>query len=198
MIAHLSGEVTAAGDRSVVIDVGGVGYLVQVTAPALERLRGAEGRVLLHTHLVVRDDGISVFGFLHPGERDLFTVLIGVTGIGPQTAMNILSGLSFEEFALAVLDEDERALTRIPGIGQKSAKRLILELKEKMKKRIDTLTVSRRPAAASDAASALISLGFPPQEAEAAVDAVLPALSDPTVQALIRAALAHLREHRSP
>ncbi|NVO65994.1 Holliday junction branch migration protein RuvA [Methanofollis tationis] len=197
MIAHLSGELASTGDRWVVIDIGGVGYQVQVTRPALERLRQTEGRVMVHTHMVVRDDDIQIYGFLHPSERDLFTILIGVTGIGPQTAMNILSGLSFEEFALAVLDEDEKALTRIPGIGQKGAKRLILELKEKMKKRADTLAVSRRPAEVRDAASALISLGFSPQEAEAAVDAVLPGLADPTVQALIRAALAYIREHRS-
>jgi Holliday junction DNA helicase RuvA len=194
MIAHLSGEVASTGDRWVVIDIGGVGYRVQVTRPALERLRQAQGRVRVYTHMAVRDDDIQLFGFLQQRELELFTILIGVTGIGPQIAMNILSGLSFEEFAIAVLDDDERALTRIPGIGQKGAKRLILELKEKMKKRADTLAVSRRPAEVRDAASALISLGFSPQEAEAAVDAVLPGLSDPTVQGLIRAALARLRE----
>jgi len=194
MIAHLSGEVASTGDRWVVIDIGGVGYRVQVTRPALENLRQTEGRVMVHTHVVVRDDDIQIFGFLHPSERDLFTILIGVTGIGPQIAMNILSGISFEEFALAILDDDEKVLTRIPGIGQKSAKRLILELKEKMKKRADTLAVSRRPAEACDASSALISLGFSPQEAQEAVDAVLPGLHDPTVQGLIRAALARLRE----
>jgi Holliday junction DNA helicase RuvA len=194
MIAHLSGEVASTGDRWVVIDIGGVGYRVQVTRPALERLRQAQGRVRVYTHMAVRDDDIQLFGFLQQRELELFTILIGVTGIGPQIAMNILSGLSFEEFAIAVLDDDERALTRIPGIGQKGAKRLILELKEKMKKRVDTLAVSRRPAEVRDAASALISLGFSPQEAEAAVDAVLPGLSDPTVQGLIRAALARLRE----
>ena len=85
MIAHLSGELASTGDRWVVIDIGGVGYLVQVTRPTLESLRQTEGRVMVHTHMVVRDDDLQVYGFLHPGERDLFTILIGVNGIGPQT-----------------------------------------------------------------------------------------------------------------
>lgn len=197
MIAQLSGEVISTGDRWVVIDIGGVGYQVQVTGPALETLRQAQGRVTVHTHMAVRDDDIRLFGFLHQRERELFTILIGVSGIGPQIAMNILSGIAFEDFAVAILDGDEKTLTRIPGIGKKGAGRLILELKEKMKKHADTIAAGRRPTRANDAASALISLGFSPQEAGEAVDAVLPGLSDASVQDLIRAALAHLRERRS-
>lgn len=196
MIAQLSGEVIATGDRWVVIDIGGVGYRVQVTGPTLETLREAKGRVTVHTHMAVRDDDIRLFGFLYPRERELFTILIGVSGIGPQTAMNILSGISFEDFAVAILDDDTKTLTRIPGIGKKGAGRLILELKEKMKKHADTFAADRRPTGANDAVSALISLGFSPQEAGEAVDAVLPGLSDANVQSLIRAALAHLRERR--
>ncbi|MBP2146132.1 Holliday junction DNA helicase RuvA [Methanofollis sp. W23] len=197
MIAHLSGELASTGDRWVVIDVGGVGYRVQVTGPALARLKGAEGRVMLHTHMAVRDDDIQLFGFLHPGELELFTVLIGVRGIGPQIAMNILSQVSFEEFALAIVNDDEKVLTRIPGIGPKSAKRLILELKEKMKKRVETLSLEKHSSEARDAVSALVSLGFSPHEAEEAVDTALEAVPDQTVQALIRAALTHLRERGS-
>jgi Holliday junction DNA helicase RuvA len=196
MIAQLSGDVISTGDRWVVIDIGGVGYRVQVTGPALETLRQTQGCVTVHTHMAVRDDDIKLFGFLHQRERELFTILIGVSGIGPQIAMNILSGISFEDFAVAILDGDERTLTRIPGIGKKGAGRLILELKEKMKKHADTLAAGRRPNGACDAASALISLGFSPQEAGEAVDAVLPGLPDASVQNLIRAALAHLRERR--
>ena len=196
MIAQLSGDVVSTGDRWVVIDIGGAGYRVQVTGPALETLREAQGRVTVHTHMVVRDDDIRLFGFLHQRERELFTILIGVSGIGPQTAMNILSGIAFEDFAVAILDGDEKTLTRIPGIGKKGAGRLILELKEKMKKHADILAAGRRPTEACDAASALISLGFSPQEAGEAVDAVLPGHPDANVQNLIRAALAHLRERR--
>lgn len=194
MIDHLSGELASAADRWVVIDIGGIGYRVQVTEPTLRDLLDAGGRVMVHTHMVVRDDNIQLYGFSRPRERELFTILIGVTGIGPQTAMNILSRISFEDFAIAILNDDEKTLTRIPGIGPKSAKRLILELKDKMKKCAATLPGGRRQAEACDAVSALISLGFSEREAEETVDAVLSDLPAPTVQDLIRASLTRLRE----
>jgi Holliday junction DNA helicase RuvA len=194
MIAHLSGELASTGDRWVVIEIGGVGYRVQVTQPTLQALRQTEGRVRVHTHMVVRDDDIQLYGFLHPSELELFRMLIGVPGIGPQIAMTILSQIALEEFAMAIVGEDEKALTRIPGIGQKSAKRLILELKEKMKKHAKTTPGGRGAAEADDAVSALITLGFSPREAQEAVGAVLPGLSSPTVQTLIRSSLARLRE----
>lgn len=194
MIAHLSGELASTGDRWVVIDIGGVGYRVQVTEPTLQDLVATEGRVMVHTYMVVRDDDIQLYGFSHPRERELFTILIGVTGIGPQTAMNILSRISFEDFAIAILSDDEKVLTRIPGIGPKSAKRLILELKDKMKKCAATLPGGRSRAEACDAVSALVSLGFSEREAEEAVNAVLADMPAPTVQDLIRASLTRLRE----
>lgn len=194
MIAHLSGELASTGDRWVVIDIGGVGYRVQVTEPTLQDLVATEGRVMVHTHMVVRDDEIQLYGFSHPRERELFTILIGVTGIGPQTAMNILSRISFEDFAIAILSDDEKVLTRIPGIGPKSAKRLILELKDKMKKCAATLPGGRSRAEACDAVSALVSLGFSEREAEEAVNAIIADMPAPTVQDLIRASLARLRE----
>ncbi|MFY1642563.1 Holliday junction branch migration protein RuvA [Methanoculleus bourgensis] len=194
MIAHLSGELASTGDRWVVIDIGGVGYRVQVTEPTMQDLVATEGRVMVHTYMVVRDDDIQLYGFSHPRERELFTILIGVTGIGPQTAMNILSRISFEDFAIAILSDDEKVLTRIPGIGPKSAKRLILELKDKMKKCAATLPGGRSRAEACDAVSALVSLGFSEREAEEAVNAIIADMPAPTVQDLIRASLARLRE----
>jgi len=194
MIAHLSGELASTGDRWVVIDIGGVGYRVQVTEPTMQDLVATEGRVMVHTYMVVRDDDIQLYGFSHPRERELFTILIGVTGIGPQTAMNILSRISFEDFAIAILSDDEKVLTRIPGIGPKSAKRLILELKDKMKKCAATLPGGRSRVEACDAVSALVSLGFSEREAEEAVNAIIADLPAPTVQDLIRASLTRLRE----
>lgn len=194
MIAHLSGILASTGDRWVVIDVGGIGYRVQVTQPALQSIKETEGLVRVHTYMAVRDDDIQLYGFLDQSERELFRILIGVSGIGPQIAMNILSQISFADFAIAIVSDDEKVLTRIPGIGQKSAKRLILELKDKMKKHTGTVSGGKRTTEEGDAVSALISLGFTPREAQEAVDASLP-IADPTVQNLIRAALARLREH---
>src|SRR5512137_517825 len=197
MIALLSGEPVLAGDRWVVIDVHGVGYQVQVTQPALQQLAGTHETVKLHTHMAVREDAITLYGFLHQSELEMFRILIGVTGIGPQIAMNLLSQIGIEEFALAILNEDEKALTRISGIGTKSAKRLILELRDKMKKVGDTILASesgRSSPAMHDAVSALISLGFAEKESREAVNDAALTLKSPTVQELIKASLSKLKE----
>jgi Holliday junction DNA helicase RuvA len=197
MIAQLSGEPVLTGDRWVVIDVHGVGYLVQVTLPALQQIAGTRGTVRLFTHMAVREDAITLFGFLHQSELEMFRILIGVSGIGPQIALNLLSQISIEEFAMAVLNEDEKALTRISGIGTKGAKRLILELRDKMKK-IGAMIPRGEAGAGSmvvhDAVSALVSLGFAEKESRDAVSAAARAPGSPTVQGLIRAALVTLKE----
>jgi holliday junction DNA helicase RuvA len=197
MIAQLSGTPVHTGDRWVVIDVHGVGYQVQVTLPALQQLAGARGTVKLFTHMAVREDAITLYGFLHPGELEMFRILIGVTGIGPQIAMNLLSQIGIDEFAVAILDEDEKALTKISGIGIKSAKRLILELRDKMTKISEMLPLAesgKGGMAARDAVSALVSLGFAEKESRDAVNAAALVPGTSTVQALIRAALVKLKE----
>jgi len=196
MIAHLRGECVLTGDRWVVINVNGVGYLVQVTQPALLILANTHGKVQLFTHMAVREDAITLFGFLHQSELEMFRILIGVSGIGPQTAMNILSQIGIEEFAMAILNEDEKTLTRISGVGTKGAKRLILELRDKMRKVSETLVradAGRGTPAVNDAISALISLGFAEKESRDAVSTVAQSLKSPTVQDIIRAALAQLK-----
>jgi Holliday junction DNA helicase RuvA len=197
MIALLSGEPVLAGDRWVVIDVHGVGYQVQVTTPALQQLAATRGTVRLFTHMAVREDAITLYGFLHQSELEMFRILIGVTGIGPQIAMNLLSQIGISEFALAILNEDEKALTRISGIGAKSAKRLILELRDKMKKVRETLPqgdAGTGGMTVHDAVSALVSLGFAEKESRDAVNAAARLPGSPTVQTLIKAALVILKE----
>ena len=197
MIAQLRGDVVQTRDRWVVIDVHGVGYLVQVTQPALVVLVRSRENVTLFTHMAVREDAITLFGFLHQSELEMFRILIGVSGIGPQTAMNLLSQIGIEEFAIAILDEDEKALTRISGIGAKSAKRLILELRDKMKSVNKVLAAGgtgRGSPAANDAISALISLGFAEKESRDAVLEASPGAKSSSVQDLIKAALARLKD----
>lgn len=197
MIARLSGTMVQAGDRWVIIDVHGVGYLVQVTQPALRQLADTREPVTLLTHMVVREDAITLYGFRYQNELEMFRILIGVTGIGPQIAMNLLSRIGIEEFAIAVLNEDEKALIRIPGIGPKSAKRLILELRDKMKKVGETMVcgeTGKDGLAVHDAVSALVSLGFAEKESRDAVNAAAPAAGSSSVQGLIKAALAKLKE----
>lgn len=198
MIAHLSGEPAHVCDKWAVIDVNGIGYQVFLPQPELAQLRTMTGKVLVHTHMAVREDGISLFGFLRRSELELFTMLIGVSGIGPQIALSIISQVEIEDFALAILNEDEKTLTRIPGIGPKSAKRLILELRDKMKKAGASLVTGekgRGSAAAGDAVSALISLGFPESAARDAVTGAVAQLGNPDLESLIKTALGILKSH---
>jgi len=197
MIARLTGTMVHAGDRRVIIDVHGVGYQVHVTQPALQRLADTREPVTLFTHMAVREDAITLYGFPYQSELEMFRILIGVTGIGPQIAMNLLSQVGIEEFAIAILNEDEKALTRISGIGPKSAKRLILELRDKMKKVGETIVsgeTGNDSMAIHDAVSALVSLGFAEKESRDAVNAAAPAPGSSSVQGLIKAALAKLKE----
>ncbi len=198
MIAHLYGEPVQTGDRWVILDVNGVGYRVSVPQPSVQEIAGRTGKVKLFTHLSVREDAITLYGFLHGSEREIFSILIGVSGIGPQTALNILSQITIGDFAMAILSEDEKSLTRISGIGSKSAKRLILELKDKMKKVRDSMPpegAGRGDHMINDAASALISLGFAEKASYDAVKSAATGLKEPTVQMLIKAALVNLTEH---
>jgi Holliday junction DNA helicase RuvA len=197
MIAHLCGEPVLSGDKWVVIDVNGIGYQVQVTLPALQILAHTKGPVKLFTHMAVREDAVTLFGFLHHSELEMFRILIGVSGIGPQIALNLLSQIGISDFAVAIIDEDEKALTRISGIGPKSAKRLILELRDKMKKVSETMVTGdagRGSPVVHDAISVLVSLGFADKESRDAVNAAALALKSPTVQDLIKAALVKLKE----
>ena len=197
MIAHLCGSPVLSGDRWVVIDVGGIGYQVQVTQPALQLLAHITEPVKLFTYMAVREDAITLYGFMHQSELEMFRILIGVSGIGPQSAMNVLSQIGIEDFVMAILNEDEKALTRISGIGTKSAKRLILELRDKMKKVSETMVTpdhGRAGPAVHDAVSALVSLGFSEKESRDAVNAAALMIKNPTVQELIKAALVKMKE----
>ncbi len=197
MIAYLDGVPVASGDKWVVLEVGGIGYKVFVPQQEIREIARTKEKVKLHTYMAVREDAITLYGFLRQSELELFTVLIGVSGIGPQIALNILSQVTLEDFVLAILDSDEKKLTRIPGIGPKSAKRLILELRDKMKKVQEAMALAHEGTGdqpARDAVSALISLGFAEEASYRAVRSAGANMTAPTVQALIKAALAILKE----
>ncbi|MDD1710606.1 MAG: Holliday junction branch migration protein RuvA [Methanoregulaceae archaeon] len=198
MISLLSGNVLWCGDGVVVIDVNGVGFEVTVTDAAVRELAGTDTPVKIHTHLVVRDGEPVLFGFLTRSEVEMFLLLIQVNRVGPGLAMRILSQISIPDLAGAILDGDEAVLSRISGIGSKSAKRLILELGDKMKKRaalfVTGLSSGGDPVR-RDAESALVALGFSQKEAVASVDTVLRGSSrSADISSVVRAALSLLRE----
>ena len=197
MIAYLYGEPVMTGDRWVVLEVNGIGYRVNVPQPAVQEITRTTDKVKLFTYMAVREDAITLYGFLHQSEREMFSILIGVSGIGPQTALNILSQIALDDFVFAILSEDEKSLTRISGIGSKSAKRLILELRDKMKKVRESMAPSvagRADQHIRDAVSALVSLGFAQKAAYDAVESAAAGTKDASIQVLIKAALTNLRD----
>lgn len=191
MISHIYGEIARCGEGFVVVDVSGIGYQINVTKPALTELSGKKDKIRLYTYLHVKEDALTLYGFLNQSELEMFKLLISVTRVGPQIAMNILSQIKIEELAAAIIHEDERVLTRISGVGSKNAKRLILELKDKMKKKMEGFALPTTSNVNYDAVSALVSLGFPKQEAEKAVDAV--SGGEQKVEGIIKAALLKMR-----
>ncbi|EQM67276.1 Holliday junction DNA helicase RuvA [Aquipseudomonas alcaligenes OT 69] len=164
-----------------ILDVNGVGYELEVPMTTLYRLPSTGEPVTLHTHLVVREDAHLLYGFFEKRERELFRELIRLNGVGPKLALALMSGLEVDELVRCVQAQDTSTLVKIPGVGKKTAERLLVELKDRFKAwetmpSISTLVVEPLKAAASsaenDALSALISLGFKPQEASRAVAAI--------------------------
>ncbi|MBK6743241.1 MAG: Holliday junction branch migration protein RuvA [Hydrogenophilales bacterium] len=164
MIGRLTGNLLEKRPPLVLLDVQGVGYEVDVPMSSFYNLPAVGERVTLLTHFVVREDAQLLYGFLTAKERDAFRVLIRITGVGPKLALSVLSGLSVDELAQAVALQETSRLTRVPGIGKKTAERLLLELKGKL---ADALPIAASSAAgvAHDALNALLALGYSDKEA---------------------------------
>lgn len=181
MIGRLSGKLAGKQPPQVLVDVGGVAYELDVPMSTFYSLPATGEAVSLYTHLVVREDAHTLYGFATLEERSAFRQLIRISGVGARTALSVLSGLSVADLAQAVTLQDAAALTRIPGIGKKTAERLLLELKGKLAD-----TVSAATHQGSDVVNALVALGYSDKEATAAVKGLAPGM--PVAEA-IRAAL---------
>jgi len=195
MIAALTGRIAEVSGGCCLLDVNGVGFEVQVPLPALEELARAEGQVRLYTYLHLREDAVQLFGFLTPGEKKVFERLIGVTGVGPKTALSILSVLSVERLREAVEGDDYRLLASVPGIGQKTAQRLALELRGKLAPthtQAKSGTAGKGGGEVADAVEALVALGYPMPAALQAVEAAAAQDGIQTAPALVRGALKRL------
>jgi Holliday junction DNA helicase RuvA len=181
LIGRLSGKLGAKHPPQVLVDVGGVSYEVDVPMSTFYGLPATGEAVSLYTHLVVREDAHTLYGFATLEERSAFRQLIRISGIGARTALAVLSGLSVSDLARAVTLQEAAPLTRIPGIGKKTAERLLLELRGKLAE-----ATSAASGQASDVVNALVALGYSDKEAAAAVKGLAPGL--PVAEA-IRAAL---------
>jgi Holliday junction DNA helicase RuvA len=169
MIGRLSGRLAAKHPPQVLVDVGGVAYEIDVPMSTFYSLPATGEAVTLHTHLVVREDAHTLYGFATPAERALFRQLIRISGIGARTALALLSGLSVSELAQAVALQESGRLTKIPGIGKKTAERLLLELKGKLDAVPGAAGTDAVPGAAADILHALLALGYSEKEALVAI-----------------------------
>jgi Holliday junction DNA helicase RuvA len=172
MIASLRGRVASTRPGALVLDVGGVGYLVAATASAVRRAGDADGgEITVHTHLHVREDTLQLYGFASTAERSLFELLLGVSGVGPKAALAIVSGFAPEQIRRAVATSDHALFTSIPGIGRRTAERVVVDLKDKVGA-VEVAAVSADGAGGDDHAAArdaLVGLGMSVAEAEAAL-----------------------------
>ncbi len=162
MIAHLRGKLLAKHPNQVVVETGGVGYEVTISVPTFSELPGTGSEVALHIHTHVREDVIALYGFARPAEKQLFEKLMTVSGIGAKLAITILSGMAADEMAGAIRGNDVARLTRIPGIGKKTAERMVLELRDKLPPATGTSmpAVPTMSAMEEDVLSALVNLGY--------------------------------------
>jgi len=174
MIAHLRGKLLAKHPNQAIVETGGVGYDVTISVPTFSDLPGVGGDVALHIHTHVREDMLALYGFLRSAEKTLFEKLITVSGIGPKLAITILSGMAADEMVNAIRGNDIARLTRIPGIGKKTAERMVLELRDKLppEKAGEVATMPTLSAVEEDVLSALMNLGYQRASAEKALSAI--------------------------
>jgi Holliday junction DNA helicase RuvA len=194
MIAHLRGKLLAKHPNQAVVETAGVGYDVTISVPTFSDLPALGAEVALHIHTHVREDQIALYGFFRPSEKLLFEKLITVSGIGPKLAVTILSGMAADEMVGAIRGNDIARLTRIPGIGRKTAERMVLELRDKLPETgpATTPAVAAMNPTQEDVLSALVNLGYQAAAAEKALSAVAKEGDAKTFDQMFRAALGRL------
>jgi Holliday junction DNA helicase RuvA len=197
MIGRIAGELVEKTPPTILIDVAGVGYEVEVPLTTMTRLPSTGAQIVIYTHFVVREDAQLLYGFFDQQERQVFRSLIRVNGVGPKLALAILSGMDIGEFVTCIKSNDVQALVRLPGVGKKTAERLIIEMKDRLDEwgvgdvsEGGSATLSATASARAtlrDAETALIALGYKPQEAMRAITALKDTNLD--VEGLIKEAL---------
>lgn len=202
MIAYLRGTLEEIGNDYIVVDVNNIGYQIKVSLRVIEGLPGIGSSIKIHTYTYVREDVIALYGFLTKDDLQMFLLLLGVNGVGPKGALGILSVFSSQELRLAIISQDSKTIAKAPGIGAKTAQRMLIDLKDKVsveetfeKMGTETVSVSNSKAenagARSDAIEALTALGYSASESMKAVNAVK-ITEDMTGDAVLKQALKHM------
>ena len=189
MIGRIAGMLAEKRPPQIVVMCGGVGYELDVPMSTFYQLPRTGEAVELLTHQVVREDAHLLFGFLTESERSTFRQLLKISGVGPKVALGVLSGLSVEDLSAAVVSEDVARLTKVPGVGRKTAERLVLELRDKLPAAIGAAAAPQASVASADVVNALLALGYNDREAQAAVKQLS---ADLPLAEAIRQALKHL------
>lgn len=189
MIASIQGIVAATGKDYAVITTNGIGYKVFVPFPTLERLH-TENEAYLHTTMIVREDSLTLYGFATTTERDVYDILISISGIGPKTGLAIMSTLTLDSLKNAVVADRAEILTRVPGIGNKSAQKILIELKDKLKIGMDAIPAAAFDDVNSDVLDTLVALGYSIVEAQTAIQS-LPKNAPQNVEERVRLALSY-------
>src|SRR5215469_18175795 len=192
MIAHLRGKLISRHPNQAIVETGGVGYDVTISVPTFSELPPLGSETSLHIHTHVREDQIALYGFLRPEEKQLFEKLITVSGIGPKLAITILSGMATADMVGAIRSNDFARLTKIPGIGRKTAERMCVELRDKLEGFGAAQPVVTHSAVEEDVISALTNLGYQRAMAEKAVDRAVQAAGRDNFDAIFRTALGTL------
>lgn len=171
MIATLRGEVTQIEDNALILEVGGVGLRVFVPAPLRTKLKAGEA-AFLFTHLIVREDALTLYGFESQADRELFNILLGVDGVGPKVALSVLSSMTLDAVQRAVFADEAELLSRVPGVGKKTAQKMALHLKDKLKPTDALARVAAMSDKDSEVLAALTALGYSVVEAQAAIQSI--------------------------
>lgn len=203
MISFIQGQIVDSTEHSVIVETGGIGYEIYMTGTSIEKAAHIKGTVKIHTYFHVREDAMQLFGFLSKDDLKMFRLLLGVNGIGPKAALGVLAGLTADELSFAVLSDDVKTLSRAPGIGKKTAQKLILELKDKLRledafeKKLAhqqeeaVLSGESVKDGSKEAVEALVALGYSSTDALRAVRKVSDVPPE-DVEAILKAALKNL------
>jgi len=191
MIGHLTGKIITIKPTLILLDVNGVGYEIRISINTFERISGKES-ISLFIYTNVKEDSITLFGFYSEVEKDMFELLITINGVGPKSALSLLSGISTDDLKQAIVTNNVERMIAVPGIGRKTAERLILELKNKVRDIKEEGISSAKPSLQKEALAALSTLGYNYSSSEKAVNKILSELPDCSLEELIKRSLKEL------
>ena len=191
MIGYLTGKIISSKPTQILLDVNGVGYEIRISINTFERISGKDS-VSLFIYTNVKEDSITLFGFYSEAEKEMFELLISINGVGPKSALSLLSGISTDDLRHAIITSNIERMIAVPGIGRKTAERLILELKNKVRDIKEEGMISAKPSIQKEAVLALTSLGYNVAPSEKAVNKILSELPDGSLEELIKRSLKEL------